>query len=88
MSDEWWYYRKDHLSIPSVKPKWLNLTLTKVMVSSSFYYAKFFPTSPIWVCLCLIMPGGLPSMGSHRVGHDWHDLAAAASLYGVWILGE
>ena len=23
-------------------------------------------------------PGGLPSMGSHRVGHDWIDLAAAA----------
>ena len=23
-------------------------------------------------------PGGLPSMGSHRVGHDWRDLAAAA----------
>ena len=23
-------------------------------------------------------PGGLPSMGSHRVGHDWGDLAAAA----------
>ena len=22
-------------------------------------------------------PGGLPSMGSHRVGHDWGDLAAA-----------
>ena len=21
-------------------------------------------------------PGGLPSMGSHRVGHDWSDLAA------------
>ena len=21
-------------------------------------------------------PGGLPSMGSHRVGHDWRDLAA------------
>ena len=28
-------------------------------------------------------PGGLPSMGSHRVGHDWSDLAtaAAASLW-------
>ena len=26
-------------------------------------------------------PGGLPSMGSHRVGHDWSDLAAAA----VWL---
>ena len=23
-------------------------------------------------------PGGLPSMGSHRVGHDRSDLAAAA----------
>ena len=23
-------------------------------------------------------PGGLPSMGSHRVGHDWSDLAAAS----------
>ena len=24
-------------------------------------------------------PGGLPSMGSHRVGHDWNDLAAATA---------
>ena len=24
--------------------------------------------------------GGLPSMGSHRVGHDWSDLAAASFL--------
>ena len=24
-------------------------------------------------------PGGLPSLGSHRVGHDWSDLAAAAA---------
>ena len=23
-------------------------------------------------------PGGLPSMGSHRVGHDWGDLAEVA----------
>ena len=26
-------------------------------------------------------PGGLPSMGSHRVGHDWSDSAAAATSY-------
>ena len=26
-------------------------------------------------------PGGLLSMGSHRVGHDWNDLAAAAADY-------
>ena len=25
-------------------------------------------------------PGGLPSMGSHRVGHNWSDLAAAAAI--------
>ena len=24
-------------------------------------------------------PHGLPSMGSHRVGHDWSDLAAVAA---------
>ena len=26
-------------------------------------------------------PGGLPSMGSHRVGHDWSDLAVAATAF-------
>ena len=26
-------------------------------------------------------PGGLPSMGSHRVGHDCSDLAAAAAAF-------
>ena len=29
-------------------------------------------------------PGGLPSMGSHRVGHDWSDLAAAAAAEKLW----
>ena len=27
-----------------------------------------------------VEPGGLPSMGSHRVGHDWSDAAAAAAF--------
>ena len=31
-------------------------------------------------------PGGLPSMGSHRVGHDWSDLAAAAAAEELRIL--
>ena len=26
-------------------------------------------------------PGGLPSLGSHRVGHDWSNLAAAAAKW-------
>ena len=28
-------------------------------------------------------PGGLPSMGSHRVGHNWSNLAAAVDYYGA-----
>ena len=28
-------------------------------------------------------PGGLPSMGLQRVGHDWSDLAAAAAMTSV-----
>ena len=33
-------------------------------------------------------PGGLPSMGSHRVGHDWSDLAAAAAGKRWWQFGR
>ena len=29
-------------------------------------------------------PGGLPSMGSHGVGHDWSDLAAVAAAAESW----
>ena len=35
-------------------------------------------------------PNGLPSMGLHRVGHDWHDLAAAVEqewlFWMCWII--
>ena len=30
-------------------------------------------------------PGGLPSVGSHRVGHDWSDLAARLTYF-RWLL--
>ena len=33
-------------------------------------------------------PGGLPSMGSHRVGHDWSDLAAAAAVQIIFFSWE
>ena len=36
---------------------------------------------PAWRIPGTAEPGGLPSMGSHRVGHDWSDLAAAAAAY-------
>ena len=40
-------------------------------------------------CSCLETPkdrepGRLPSMGSHRVGHNWSDLAAAAAASDKW----
>ena len=31
-------------------------------------------------------PGGLPPMGSHRVRHDWSNLAAAAAIQSVLLL--
>ena len=33
-------------------------------------------------------PGGLPSVGSHRVGHDWSDLAAVAYISTFTELGN
>ena len=36
-----------------------------------------------WRIPGIVEPGGLPSMGSHRVGHDWSDLAAAAAAGGT-----
>ena len=37
-----------------------------------------------WRIPGMVEPGGLPSMGSHRVGHDWSDLAAAAAFWPEW----
>ena len=34
-----------------------------------------------WKIPCTEEPGGLPSMGSHRVGHDWRDLAAVTAPF-------
>ena len=43
----------------------------------------------VWRIIGTGEPGGLPSMGSHRVGHDGSDLAAAAAvLYLLQIPGE
>ena len=33
-------------------------------------------------------PGGLPSIGSHRFGHDWSDLAAAAVEIKMFAFGH
>ena len=62
---------------------WLNLGLTftfhfhaleKEMATHSSVLAWRIPETG--------EPGGVPSMGSHRVRHDWSDLAAAAEQEG------
>ena len=40
-----------------------------------------------WRILGTEEPSGLPSMGSHRVGHDWSDLAAAAAAAAIFCWG-
>ena len=47
------------------------MTLEKAMATHSSVLAWRIPGTG--------EPGGLPSMGSHIVGHDWSDLAAAAA---------
>ena len=32
-----------------------------------------------------VEPGGLPSVGSHRVKHDWSNLAAAAAAAFLYV---
>ena len=40
---------------------------------------KYHSSTFAWRIPGTAEPGGLPSMESHRVGHDWSDLAAAAA---------
>ena len=40
------------------------------------------PSVLAWRIPGTVEPGGLPSMGSHIVGHDCSDLAAAPALVG------
>ena len=64
---------------PSIFPRFrvfsnesvLHIRLDKAMATHSSVLAWRIPGT--------VEPGGLPSMGSHRVGHDWSNLAAAAA---------
>ena len=51
---------------------WLVLHLEKEMATHSSVLAWRIPGT--------VESGGLPSMGSPRIGHDWSDLAAAAAV--------
>ena len=41
-----------------------------------------------WRIPGMVEPGGLPSMGSHRVRHNWSDLAAAAAAAAVFYVDD
>ena len=59
-----------------------------------YVYETIYVSVAIYICNIIILyvtvlawripgtgePGGLPSLGSHRVGHDWSDLAAACNM--------
>ena len=51
-------------------------TMEKAMATHSSVLA--------WRIPGMAEPDGLPSMGSHRVGHDWCNLAAAAANWYIW----
>ena len=55
---------------PGIEPRSPTLPLEKEMAT---------PTLLAWRIPGMGEPGGLPSTGSHRVGHGWSDLAAAAA---------
>ena len=64
-----------HAAMPSASPElshYLMVKREKAMATHSSILA--------WRVPGMGEPGGLPSMGPHRVGHNWSDLAAAA----VW----
>ena len=71
-----WYDRqelgREWLGLPEIR----QLRVTKDMATYSSVLAWRIPGTG--------EPGGLPSMGSHRVGHDWSDLAAAAAAAAAW----
>ena len=65
----------------STLPIWIRLALDleKEMAAHSSTLAWRIPGTR--------EPDGLPSLGSHKVGHDWSDLAAAVAAWS-WKLGE
>ena len=68
--------------IPAVQETWIwslgqEDPLEKEMATHSSILA--------WRIPGMAEPGGLPSMGLHRVGHDWSDLAESGMGF-LWIL--
>ena len=82
---KWWmemrsYYLLIQLNLWTNSMSWNILTLT---LTHSIYLLCYTSKSrfvPIHMVATGYMWLGLPSMGLHRVGHNWSDLAAAAAV--------
>ena len=61
---------------------WACHALEKEMATHSSVLAWRIPA---WRIPGMGEPGGLPSMGLHRVRDNWSDLAAAKSVYSVYV---
>ena len=82
---------KAHLSdsmghdIPTLSMRlWASLEVSPSSVSGGLYLQRFFPGVSAQEMrdfpVCSGFPSGLLSVGSHRAGHDWSDLATAAAV--------
>ena len=71
----------EHPGLISFRMDWLDLLAVQGTPKSSVLAWRIPGTGE---------PGGLPSIGSHRVSHDWSDLAAAAAgqIMGRWGMVE
>ena len=67
------YNLKHFLPVYNLSFSYLSIVLEEEMATHSGVLAWRIPGTG--------ESGGLLSMGSHRVGHDWSDLAAAAALF-------
>ena len=64
---------------PSAQSGWNYNHLRKLSFRVSEKAMATHSSTLAWKIPWMEEAGGLPSMGSHRVGHDWSDLAAAAA---------
>ena len=75
--------REHSTESPSLLIPFASSELPKTILSFYIHLEKEMATHSsilAWRIPGMAEPGGLPSVGSHRVGHDWSDLALALAL--------
>ena len=80
------YWRKLHLKLLIFLPQLFYWKKQNLAAISTEPLKKTISSVLAWRIPRTGEPGGLPSMGSHRVGHDWSDLAAVAVMMLAYIL--